>query len=95
MYVAKKKVSGKTVSKICHRFVQEGSISNTLRHRRGRPKLTEPDIRFIEFLKREKPSIYGKEIQVKLKKYSPVSGDVFSSIINRSVVKDPNFTPKG
>jgi transposase len=88
------KVCGKTVSKLWQRFVQEGSINDKMRHRRGRPKLTEPDIRFIEFLKRDKPSISGKEIQAKLKNYSPVSGDVCASAINRAVIRELNFTYK-
>lgn len=65
-----------------------------MRHKKGRPKLTEPDKELIKLLKRETPSISGKELQDKLKKYSPVSGDVSVSTVNRSISRDLNFTYK-
>lgn len=93
--VARKfKVRVKTVCKIWKRYVQEGTYTPQMRHKKGRPKLTEPDKELIELLKRETPSISGKELQGNLKKYSPVSGDVSLSTVNRSISRDLNFTYK-
>lgn len=59
-----------------------------------RPKLTELDKDLIELLKRETPYMSGKELQDKVKKYFPGSGDVSVSTINRSISRDLNFTYK-
>ena len=91
---AKFRLNRQTVTNFWIRYVNEGSMSEKPRHKKGNPKITEPDVRMIEFLKREKPSTTGTEIQDKLKRYSPVSGNVDVSTISRIMTKNLNFTFK-
>lgn len=85
------KVSVKTVNKIWRRFVEHGTCTEKMRNKSGPRKLTEPD---HECLKRETPSMSCKEIQEKLRRYSPVSGEVSLPTINRCILKNLKFTYK-
>lgn len=88
------KVSVKTVNKIWRRFVEHGTCTEKMRNKSGPRKLTEPDQKLIECLKRETPSMSCKEIQEKLRRYSPVSGEVSLPTINRCILKNLKFTYK-
>ena len=88
------KIHRKTVKKFWSRYLLSSSITATPRHRKGRPKLTEPDLQLIGFLKRDKPSVAAHEIKDTLKRFSPVSGNVCVSTINQALKRDLNFSFK-
>lgn len=65
------KVVVQTVSNVWKRYLSTGDLSESRRNTQGRPKLTEPDVRMIQFLKQEAPSVTGREVLDKLKKVLP------------------------
>lgn len=75
------RVSSMTSSKLWKRYVSNENVQETLRHINGCPKLTPPDLNMIEFLKKESPTMTGKEIQDKIKRHFPVSGTYFLKIV--------------
>lgn len=91
---SKLKINRQSVVNIWKRFLSEGSVTEKKRTSNGTPKLTEPDVRMIEFLKRESPSITAKELKNKLTRYSPVTGNVHETTIYRTLNKNLNFTFK-
>ena len=88
------KIDPKTVKNFWSRYLSSGSITATPRHRKGNPKLTEPDLQLIGFMKRDKPSVAAHEIKDTLKRFSPVSGNVSVSTINQALKRDLNFSFK-
>lgn len=65
----------------CKRYVSNGNVEATPQHLNGRPKLTPPDVNVIEFVKNESPTMTGKEIKDKIKRYFPVSGTYLFKIV--------------
>ncbi|CAC5368339.1 unnamed protein product [Mytilus coruscus] len=59
-----------------------------------RRKLNEPDVRLIEFIKKENPSITARELKDKLLRYSPANANVDVSTIYRTMSRDLDFTFK-
>lgn len=86
MVSAKFLLNRQTVISFWMCYVNERSLSKKDRN----PKITEPDVRMIEFLKCQKP-ITAREIQDRLGRYFLVSGNVDVSTICRTLTKNLNF----
>ncbi|XP_070547926.1 protein gooseberry-neuro-like [Ptychodera flava] len=78
------KVNKSTVSRIWKRFCETGEIVPGTPGGQTRNKLTDPDLEFIEVLKRERPSITYKEITEQLLQYGSVNS-VSVSTVGRAV----------
>ncbi|XP_076085963.1 uncharacterized protein LOC143056700 [Mytilus galloprovincialis] len=90
------KINRQSVTNFWKRYVSEGSISQKKKEKTmlGRRKLNEPDVRLIEFIKKENPSITARELKDKLLRYSPASANVDVSTIYRTMARDLDFTFK-
>lgn len=70
-----------TSSKLWKRYVSNRNVEETPRHLSGRPKLTPPNVNIIEFLKKTSPTITGKEIQDKIKRYFPFQVPILKIVL--------------
>lgn len=59
-FLIQEQIENGSICEIWKRYVQEGTYTPQMRHKKGRPKLAEPDKELIELLKRDTPSMTGK-----------------------------------
>ncbi|XP_069109704.1 uncharacterized protein [Argopecten irradians] len=88
------RVDEKSVRTFWKKYISEGSMSETARHKAGNPKLNGADVQLVSFLKRNTPSVTGNKIKRNLCKYSPVSGNVHNSTIYRAMSRELDLTYK-
>lgn len=89
------RLSNNCVKNIWDRYCDTGSVKPRPHSGGKEVKLKEPDVMYIEQLKREKPSVYLNEIQDKLARFSNV--DVSTSTICKTLkrkMKDGQWTRK-
>lgn len=63
--------------------MSDRNVEETPRHLNGRPKLIPPNVNMIEFLKKKKtsPTMTGKEIQDKIKRYFPFQVPILKIVL--------------
>ena len=91
---SKFRVNRQSVANYWKLFLSEGSVKERPKNTKGSPKLTEPDIRLIEFMKRYNPSVTAREIKDRLQRFSPVTGNVGTNTINRTLKQKLDYTFK-